>query len=86
MNSKAKEHTPAETANAKFGCRISGLHCCVRCLCGSPAFFGEMGTSRNFRIKDNSMQCPRVLSSTECYDYSPSVLTVVLAASACTGH
>jgi hypothetical protein len=58
MNSKEKECTPAEITNIKFGCRIIGGKCCVRCVCGPSAFFGEVGTFGKFRIKDNSMQCP----------------------------
>ena len=55
MNSKEKEYTPAEIENAKFECRIVDVHCYVKCVCGPSAFFGEVGTSGNFRIMDNSM-------------------------------
>jgi len=66
MNSKEKEYTPAEIANAKFDCRIVGVRCCVRIVCGPSAFFGEVGTSGNFRIMDNSMQCPSVPQVKKC--------------------
>ena len=38
----------------------SWVYTAVRCVCGPPTFFVEVGTDRNLRIKDNSMQCPLV--------------------------
>ena len=89
MNSKEKEYTPAEIANVKFDCRIMGVHCCVRCLCGPSAFFGEVErhpeTSEVWTTACSVRQRPKlvVLSVRMTHHLFPSVS---LAASACTRH
>lgn len=49
--------THSDVMKAKHGLKIMGVYCYLRCGCGQPTFFGEVGTSKMIWLKANNRQC-----------------------------